>query len=643
MSKKKTGNKTIAPKQEPKETKQHTASSKGKGEKKVHSVPLKELNKSGNTWMYWGICIAAISILTTFAYFPALDNDFVDWDDTTYVINNDLVRQKLKPTTIGDVFKTPVSLNYHPITILTMRWNDNKCPTCKEGISAAPFITWNLILHILNSILVFMLGFLLSKRNWFVAAFGAAVFAFHPMHVESVAWVSERKDVLYVFFFLLGLLSYHRYLDDIFKEGSTPSYKWLGLAFGCFLLACLSKAMAVVFPLVLILIHFWRYPTEKPLEALQKSFAPKRLLEYLPFFALALFFGMMAMSVQSGGDFNGLLQISEKSVAVNKFDTFTLLQRFQFAGYGFCMYIYKFFVPTALSTLHPYPTQAYYDSTQLYSLVLVGFILILLAAIFSMIKTKIIAFGIGFYFITVAFVLQFISVGTAIMADRYSYLPYFGIAFMLGVGIEKLPKQIRYVFYGLAIFASLIWIMQTRVQADTWQDSETLWATVIKHYPQAEQAYSILGNYYGKQTSAAKDTATQRKYMEKAEFNFRKAIENQSTRADVFEGLGNIESMKGNREQALLMYNRAIELNPGKATVYINRGVAHSLKGDYQSALQDMKKAVTLDPQPTHILYRGMAYEAVGDKEAAKADYLKVLQMTPNNVEAKKRMEALGG
>ena len=237
MSKKKPSKKgTPPPKKE-----QLSSSKKEKTKVVSKTTTSKELVGQQGTWTPWMIALVAIIVLTAIAYQPALDNDFVDWDDTTYVINNDLVRQKNTTTSTADVFKTPVSLNYHPLTILTMRWNNNKCLDCKHGISARPFILWNIILHIVNALLVFVLTYFISKKNWFVAGFSAAVFALHPMHVESVAWVSERKDVLYVMFFLMGLLTYYRYLNQLFDEAKKPDFKWLGATFVFFLLACLSK------------------------------------------------------------------------------------------------------------------------------------------------------------------------------------------------------------------------------------------------------------------------------------------------------------------------------------------------------------------------------------------------------------------
>ena len=235
------------------------------GNQKNIVKPTNLNSNKNNNFSYILLAIAAISILTYFAYQPAMDNDFVDWDDNTYVLDNTMVRNEKVP--VSEIFKQPVSLNYHPITMLTMRWNNNECKECVYGISAKPFIYWNIILHILNSIFVFLLAFRLSKENWFVGLFSSLVFALHPMHVESVAWVSERKDVLYVFFFLAALLSYDKYLTAKYFE-SKKQYSWLLISLGLFVLSCLSKAMAVVFPLVMILMDFWRNPESNPITAL---------------------------------------------------------------------------------------------------------------------------------------------------------------------------------------------------------------------------------------------------------------------------------------------------------------------------------------------------------------------------------------
>ena len=610
---------------------------------KVNNQPKVELQKKGlSLWILLTIA-AAILAITYFAYQPALDNDFVDWDDNVYVVENPLVRNKQVPT--SQIFKEVVSLNYHPLTMLSMRWNANECKDCVYGISAKPFISWNLYLHLLNTLLVFFLAFRLSKENLFTAIFSAVVFSLHPMHVESVAWVSERKDVLYVFFFLLGLLSYDKFLQDRYSSSQKTDVKWLILALIAFVLSCLSKAMAVVFPLLMILMDMYRNPEMNGVKALKQSFSTKKILEYVPFFGIALFFGLMAMSVQSGDNFGGFFAKTGIEKAVNEFDTFSLLQRFQFAAYGFCMYIIKFFAPTGLCTFHPYPTQAEYDSSPVYW----GFFVLALAigalTVLSLRKTKLFVLGIGFYLFTVVLVLQFVSVGVVIMADRYSYLPYIGLAFMLAMSVETyIPKNIRSVFYGIAGIAAVFWFIQTKTQVDSWQDSETLWARVISIYPGQEQPHSIRGNYYGKMASRAaekNDIKTQNMYMAKAEADFKRAIELKSTRADVYEGMGNIHGMRNEHAKAIEMYNQAIKFNDKKATVYINRGIAYSLSGNQQSSLKDMEKAAELDPKPMHLLYRGMARKTAGNIAAAKADFEAVLKMDPGNKAAMEQLNAI--
>ena len=273
---------------------------KAKAKKEIAEKKTSDSNK-----LYlWAACLL-LGVLTYVVYQGAFDNQFVDWDDYAYVIENNLVRadsdiadfaalksqnKAINPTvghyntTINDVFSRVVSLNYHPLTVLTMRWNNNACPDCREGISAAPFIWWNVVLHILNSILVLLLIYWMSKKNLFASIVVAAIFALHPMHVESVAWVSERKDVLYTFFFLGGLLAYTKYLDEAGR-------KWLMLAFGLFILSCLSKAMAVVFPLVMLLLYFWNDQSETNILSLKNTLIS--IPHTLPFFAVSLGFGLL--------------------------------------------------------------------------------------------------------------------------------------------------------------------------------------------------------------------------------------------------------------------------------------------------------------------------------------------------------------
>lgn len=635
-----------------------------------------------------------IAVLVGMTYKGALDNDFVDWDDYKYVINNDLVRsssdiesttvlqgsnRNLKytvsphQTTLKDVFSRSVALNYHPLTVLTLRWNNNADPTCFEGISARPFILWNIILHILNSILVLLLIYRLSKNNLWISTLVAIIFALHPMHVESVAWVSERKDVLYSFFFLLGLLSYWTYLK-------TTARKWFWGAFVLFVLACLSKAMAVVFPLILLLLHFWKEEKE-PIEAFRTTLSIKTWLSLWPFFLAALFFGIIAINIQGGGNFGGLITQSTTSTAIAEMDTFTLWERTQFASYGFVQYLIKFFCPMNLSPYYPYPDADSFENNLTFKLAPIFLFAILIGAIVSLRKTKALAMGIGFYFFTIVFVLQFISVGAVIMADRYSYLPYIGtgmaVAFLLQ---QYIPKEKHALVFGSLIGLSLLFSLKTIPQIEVWQDSETLWTTAINQQTKdgtpllgnMASPLSIRGNYYGKRAQSSQSATEQQQYLNKAFQDFSKAAQLGSQDAEVYAGLGNIYGMNGNSKQAqarqlhkqgntakanamqqqayqdfqkaIEQYDKIIKLYPKKSIdSYFNRGITYSILRNHHKAIADYTVFIQSSPQKIGAAYlnRGISYYELQQYPAAKADFEVVLSLNPQNELAQRYLKLI--
>ncbi|MDC0231226.1 tetratricopeptide repeat protein [Aureispira] len=641
---------------------------------KVKNKPPTQSSKD-NPRLFLVIACFVLGFLTFYIYQGALDNDFVDWDDYAYVIDNNLVRadSDIKTltsiknnninainstvgnynTTIGDVFQTIVSLNYHPLTILTMRWNNNVCMDCSNGISARPFILWNLILHIFNSILVLLLIYWMTGKNLLAAIVVASVFTLHPMHVESVAWVSERKDVLYTFFFLGGLLTYSKWL-------TSSGNKWLIITFILLLLSCLSKAMAVVFPFVMLLIYFWNDKSKDNFSALKNTLKPSSLAHTIPFFGLSLFFGLLAVSVQSGGDFGGLLEKSSSSVAINSFDTFSILQRFQFACYGFLEYIIRFFIPTDLCTFYPYPDQPTYDNSIFFKLAPFIVSAVLGVAIASIRYTKCIAAGIGFYLVTIVLVLQFVSVGTVIMADRYTYLPYIGLAFIFVMLVQEfMKKNLQVPSYLCMLALCLILIPKTITQIETWQDSETLWTNVIELHKvngnilqqNMEQPLSIRGNFYGKRSEKAKNNEERNKYINMAFEDFEIAAKLGSKRPDVYEGIGNTYGMRGHNLQtqgqkekayeffqnAIKNYNLALELNPTKGSTYFNRAVTYSILRDHPRAIEDYTNAMKYAPEqsPNALVNRGISYKQLGQTDKAIADFQKALKYNPDQKLAK--------
>src|SRR5687767_14123482 len=301
-------------KQPQKETKQPS-----KEAKQAKPAPAKAWYK--NTMQL--VVVLVILLITYICFSPALTDkkEFTNWDDPGYVVEQPLAKS-LSKENINTLFKpsTQVMLNYHPLTMITLAMNYSS-----SELNAKPYAITNVIIHILNTFLVFYFLYLMSRKKFWVGALGALWFGIHPMHVESVAWIAERKDVLYCFFFLLSCITYIRYLE-------TRKIALLFAVFVFFVLSCLSKAMAVPLPLVLLLIDFY----------FQRKINLKVIAEKIPFLAVAVWIGWNATQIQA-------------DQAIADYGTFTTLQRLMFASYGFMMYWAKLILPLKLSAFYPYP------------------------------------------------------------------------------------------------------------------------------------------------------------------------------------------------------------------------------------------------------------------------------------------------
>ena len=598
----------------------------------------KEIQGRGNSSAIFITAIIVTLLLTLTAYRRALDNEFVDWDDFTYVVNNNLVRSQAD-TVLGNIFSTPVSSNYHPLTILSLRLNNNSCQACPYGISPAPFIRWNIIIHLLNTFLVFLLIYRLSGKKVFVSFFVAAVFGVHPLHVESVAWISERKDVLYSFFFISGLLSYLA-----FKNKTRNRVLFYLLTFILFVFSCLSKAVAVVFPLVLLLIDFWTEPQFEGLDLLQaikKLLNPRRILLTLPFLLVSLFIGLLAFHLQNGENFLGLMRI-EKSLpdVVNTVRKLTIFQRIGVGCEGLVSYLVKFFLPFKLSAIYPYPPAEVMKSAGYIAGMVASFLVTIAGVVITLVmmkKTRVLLFGAGFFFITIVLVLQFISVGIALKADRYTYLPYTGLAFIFAMLFEEKlrgwTRQVMIIISGF--FIVFLWLLTSR-QADVWQNTETLWSDVIMKYPEAETPRASRGKYYIRKSLSAKSVREKAYFEEKAMADFMVAIKVKTKNTDVYEGLGYILASRGDFKRALEYFNLAIIADPENGSAYYNRALVYTSLNMTDEAIKDYTTALKYSPEKKKeiitnrsnlLLETGRFREVIGD-----LDYLVSLEsFNPNH------------
>ncbi len=538
-----------------------------------------------------GLLLAAAALvgLTLAAYWGALGHDFVGIDDATYVMEN----PALLGRHYGELLLAVVAGNYHPLTLITMAWN------VTTPLSALPFIVTNLALHVANTLLVCWLVWLLSGRRLLVAAFVGLLFGIHPMHVESVAWISERKDVLYAFFFLAGLIAYWHYL--VRRE-----WRLLALTFVLFVLSCLAKGMAVAFPLVMALLDYWR---RRPL--LER----RAVLEKLPFLATSVLFGLIALDVQGGGEFHGAFHsIGDRATALSVPNALSPLQKLVLPTRACMTYVARAFVPLNLCALEPYPSPAEMRQPG-FLLAPLGFLAMLALMLWDGRRTRVLTFGLGWFLATVALVLQWVPVGMAIVADRYSYLPYVGLFFVLGMAFQAVFERRRPL--GVALWSAgglfaLFLFFQTIPQVSTWKDSETVWGRILRQHPDQAQVHLVRG-------MKRLETGRNREAFDDLRLAFNLGLRT----ADEFQGLGEAYGRLGRLDSSLVMLDRGVALYPSRGGLYYNRAATYQAMGRQREALADMDRLVALVPTTASKIYgsRGFAKMQLDDLRGAVADF----------------------
>ena len=370
-------------------------------EKKLRKIREQQLVKQESMVPVLNACFG-LAIICLIAYFPGLSNAFVEWDDLHYIREISLVRD-LSFESIRKIFCSYLLGNYHPFTALSLVFNYNL-----SGVEPFSYHLTNLVIHIFNSILVLLMVLRMNK-GMLAAGITAALFAVHPMHVESVVWAAERKDVLYTFFFLFSFLFYLKYID-------TGHFRFIDLAFVFFVFSCFSKGMAVTLPLIMLAADY----------ALDRKDYQKLFVEKIPFLLVSMLFGMVAIDGQ------------QKWGAIAYYPEYGFIDKIFLSVYSFSFYLCKLICPKGFSVVYPYPVKTgdWLPPTIYFSLLV---LLIYKALAFCTIKReKAVFFGILFFGISILPVLQLLPVGDSITADRYSYVASIGLFFIAGVLVEKL-------------------------------------------------------------------------------------------------------------------------------------------------------------------------------------------------------------
>jgi len=567
--------------------------------------------------------LSAIILLTIVVFGNSLKNGILScWDDNGYITDNTAIRN-LSPENIQTFFSKSYIGCYLPLTMLTYAF-DYKL----FGLNPTSFHFTNLFIHLLNVILVFIFIQKLTNKKE-ISTIAALIFAIHPMHVESVTWLSERKDVLYSFFFLSSLICYQNYLKSSFR------LKYLFYCFVLFICSLLSKPAAIPLSLVLILMDYYHS---------RNLLNKKVIIEKIPFFILSIAFGVIVLFTQN------------KFEAIHK--TFYFYERFFLISYAIIFYIIKMIVPWNLCAMYYYPIKSNGFLPIEYYLAPLLIIAIIYGIYKSGIHKKYLIVGFLFYLITIILVIQIKPVGSSIVSDRYSYIPYIGLSFIVGYFynffISK-NKKLKLPFNLMVLCYILTLSVITWNRNQVWADSVTLFTDITKKHPNVYHAWLTLGfaktadkDYKGAVEAytislTLKDEVKTRNdrgiaqghlnNFKEAISDFTECIRKDSTYADAYYNRGlALEKLNQNYPEIIKDYSKAIQFNPQYLLAYDRRGFAKYATNDLPGALKDCNKVIELNPNSADsYFHRGLVLFAMKRFNDAINDYNNSIQINSNS------------
>ena len=543
-------------------------------------------------------------VATFVVYYPVQNYDFVNYDDTVYVYKNRHVQNGLTWDSLSWALKTKHASNWHPVT-----WVSHMLDCQFFGLKPGWHHLSNLIFHITNTLLIFLI--LLSMTgNFWESTFVAGLFALHPLHVESVAWVSERKDVLSTLFFLLTIWSYIRWVKR-------PKTTWYLLVLFLLALGLMTKPMVVTLPFVLILIDYWPLkrleidPSDATRIQIWQSFQ-KLFLEKVPMFVLVALSSAATFYAQEHGG------------SVASLDNIPLTDRVGNAAVSYVTYIIKMIYPSQLAVLYPYPkTLPWWQVT--------GALLLLVLTTFLAFKVvrKVPYFTVGWlwYVGTLVPVIGLVQVGNQSMADRYTYIPLIGIFIIVAWGIPELtsslPGKKKWLATAAAIVLSVLMAL-TQKQIQYWKNSITLFTHTL------EVTSNNLIPHYNLGVALAKKGQT-----DNAVEQYLKAIRIKPDYADAHNNLGFALFNKGQTDNAIKQYLEAIRIKPDYVDAHNNLGFALFNKGQTDNAIEQYLKAIRIKPDYENAHNNlGVALAKKGQTDNAVEQYLKAIRIKPDYADA---------
>lgn len=526
--------------------------------------------------LHFGLIYIALALITIIAFEQVRLNEFVGYDDDRYVTENPRVKAGMTLESIHWALTTTSIGYWHPLALLSHMLD------CELfGLEPSWHHLSSLFLHIANTLLLFWVLKRMTGAVW-ASSFTALVFAIHPLHVESVAWISERKDVLSCLFWMLTIATYARYAE----RPSMGRYLLVVLGLSAGLMA---KPMVVTLPFVLLLLDYWplarfRPPQSQPVKSdYQKATAYRLIGEKIPLFVLVAFWCVVTYFVpKSGGQ-------------VVTTELVPLSSRIANALVSYVSYIWKMFYPSRLAVLYPHPG----GSLPAWKTIVCLFILIFVSigVIYLGRRRRYLAAGWLWYLGTLVPVIGLVQVGAQAMADRYTYLSLVGIFIMIAWGAGDLTAKWRYKRIGLGVTTGVVLatlVICTRMQLRYWRNNLALFGHALKV---TENNYVMHSNYGGA----------------------------------LFE--------EGRFDEALAHFNEALRINPKYADARRNAGIVLLRQGKIAEAIAAFTEVLSCSGDwPVTHNYLGLAYAQIGKFDLAVKNYNAALQLKPDYVEAIKNL-----
>jgi len=558
------------------------------------------------------LCLTLVSVVAILlVYRPVKDFEFLDFDDDGYVSRNVRVPHGLTWQNIRWAFTTSQMANWHPLT-----WLSHMADCQLFGLNAGAHHQTNVLIHMVNSVLLLWLVYRMTGALW-KSAFVAALFALHPLHVESVAWISERKDLLSTCF---GFLAIHFYIP--YTRQKRGIFYILSLV--CFALSILAKPMMVTLPFLLLLFDYW--PLERVHHRVQRTGHTVRqwtglVIEKIPFFCISALSSVMTVLAQ------------KHAGAVKTMDAFPLDVRIFNAIVAYLWYPLKTLWPRELAAYYPHPEYGLGPGEvfgSLLSLVGISYLVIRYAQ-----KRPYLLVGWFGYLGMLVPVIGLVQVGSQAMADRYSYVPIIGLFIIAAWGLPELISGRRHgkaiVWSGGILGLIVLGVLSAR-QVGHWRDTKTLFHHILTVTPKNPFIMSDLGAIYTGEGDLEKGMAYLRRALHlKPEFGM------------AHSNLGAAMAKMGKMGAAAFHYRQAIRYNPRLPVSHFNYAVAMFRQENIREAMHHLAVAIRIDPNYADAyVFMGFLQMQSGKRDAARDSFHRALEINPVHVDARRLLSSMG-